>query len=166
MAGVADVLHSAAEMCETKAAEKNVTVVVDCPPGLAARINAPLLEQAVVNLIDNAVKCSPAGTSVRIDAEGAENGTVIRVSDQGCGIPSEHLSRLSSGSTGWTKRVAASWAAPGWGWRSSSTSWRHTAGSCVSRARSAREALSPSISRLARSFKDHHRRRRTRKSMP
>ena len=94
MAGVADVLHSAAEMCETKAAEKNVTVVVNCPPGLAARINAPLLEQAVVNLIDNAVKCSPAGTSVRIDAEGAENGTVIRVSDQGCGIPSEHLSRL------------------------------------------------------------------------
>ena len=63
-AGVADVLRSAAEMCEKKAADKNVTLAVRCDEDLTGFINAPLLEQAVVNLVDNAVKYSPSGTSV------------------------------------------------------------------------------------------------------
>ena len=94
MAELAEVLRSAAEMCEKKAEEKNVTLTVDCPSDLAARISPPLLEQAVTNLIDNAVKYSPAGTTVRIEAEREDGGAVIRVKDQGCGIASEHLPRL------------------------------------------------------------------------
>ena len=93
-AGVADVLRSAAEMCEKKAADKNVTLAVRCDEDLTGFINAPLLEQAVVNLVDNAVKYSPSGTSVRIEAEREEHGIVICVKDEGCGIAGEHLPRL------------------------------------------------------------------------
>jgi len=52
------------------------------------------LEQAVVNLLDNAIKYSNPQAVVEVCAarEGAE--LVIRVKDQGCGIEAKHLPRL------------------------------------------------------------------------
>jgi len=66
----------------------------ECPEELTARINAPLLEQAVVNLVDNAVKYSEAGASVRVIGSQQPDGVAIRVEDEGCGIESKHLPRL------------------------------------------------------------------------
>jgi two-component system phosphate regulon sensor histidine kinase PhoR len=57
-------------------------------------MNPSLLEQAVVNLIDNAVKYSAAGQTVRVEAGRADGEVFIRVIDQGCGIGSEHLPRI------------------------------------------------------------------------
>jgi two-component system phosphate regulon sensor histidine kinase PhoR len=67
---------------------------LECPADLQADINAPLLEQAVTNLIDNAIKYSGAGAAVRIAASQEGNAAVIRVQDQGCGIEAVHLPRL------------------------------------------------------------------------
>ena len=53
------VLEAAVHVCETKAAARDITLELTCPDDLRTRINAPLLEQAVVNLIDNAIKFSP-----------------------------------------------------------------------------------------------------------
>jgi two-component system phosphate regulon sensor histidine kinase PhoR len=61
---------------------------------LQARINAPLLEQAVANLIDNACKHSPPGATVWVDGEQRRDEVVICVRDQGCGIEEHHLPRL------------------------------------------------------------------------
>jgi two-component system, OmpR family, phosphate regulon sensor histidine kinase PhoR len=91
---VVEVLRAGVEMCEQKAAEKQMRLELDCPPELAAEINAPLLEQAVTNLIDNAVKYSEPGDVIRIAAEQAGEEVVIRVQDQGCGIEAVHLPRL------------------------------------------------------------------------
>jgi two-component system phosphate regulon sensor histidine kinase PhoR len=52
------------------------------------------LEQALVNLIDNAVKFSPANSTVRVEAQETGAEIVIRVMDQGDGIPPEHLDRI------------------------------------------------------------------------
>lgn len=93
-APLAGVLHSAIELCQPKAAEKQIALVVQCPEDLAARINAPLLEQAIVNLVDNAIKYSAPGTTVRVGARGEESGVVLWVSDEGCGIAEKHLPRL------------------------------------------------------------------------
>ncbi len=93
-ARVDDVLAVAAEVCGPKAAAKRISVAVDCPQGLCADINPPLLEQAVVNLLDNAVKYSPEDTTVTLSAEESAGEVVISVSDQGIGIPREHLPRL------------------------------------------------------------------------
>ncbi|MFZ1932727.1 MAG: ATP-binding protein [Thermoguttaceae bacterium] len=88
------VLRAAIEMCEKKAIDKGVKIELVCPEELTAEINAALLEQAVVNLLDNAVKYSNAEAVVEVRAacEGAE--LVIRVKDQGCGIDAQHLPRL------------------------------------------------------------------------
>ena len=52
------------------------------------------MEQAVINLIDNAIKYSLAGQTILVDAVRAESEVVIRVQDHGCGIGREHLPRI------------------------------------------------------------------------
>lgn len=91
---LAAVLRSAVEMCENKAVDKRIRVHVDCPEELTVKINAALLEQAVVNLIDNAVKYSDPGSPVRVVGLRDADEVVIRVEDQGCGIAPVHLPRL------------------------------------------------------------------------
>jgi two-component system, OmpR family, phosphate regulon sensor histidine kinase PhoR len=89
-----EVLQLAKQACEAKAAAKNIGIAVTCPDTLRASLNAPLLEQALVNLIDNAVKFAPAHSTVRVEAQETGAEIVIRVMDQGGGIPSEHLHRI------------------------------------------------------------------------
>lgn len=64
------------------------------PKELRARVNGPLLEQALVNLIDNAVKYSGPGSSVQVEAVKEAGQVMVKVTDQGVGIPQEHLPRL------------------------------------------------------------------------
>jgi two-component system, OmpR family, phosphate regulon sensor histidine kinase PhoR len=47
-----------------------------------------------VNLVDNAVKYSPAGETVELLAEQCTDQLAIRVCDHGCGIGREHLARI------------------------------------------------------------------------
>jgi two-component system phosphate regulon sensor histidine kinase PhoR len=89
-----DVLGNAIQICRERAQAKDIEIELDCDDELAAQINAPLLEQAVVNLIDNAVKYSPAGRPVQVEARLETGEAVIQVRDQGPGIAPEHFSRL------------------------------------------------------------------------
>ncbi len=88
------VLVSAVEMCECKARDKQICIEVECAENLLASINAPLLEQAVVNLLDNAIKYSSTGSRVRLAASAEDSEVVIQVQDEGCGIEAKHLPRL------------------------------------------------------------------------
>ena len=91
---VCEVLRRAAQAFTRAADAKKIKVAVDCPGGLSAPINAPLLEQAVGNLIDNAIKFS--GERARVSAGAAQNGgnIEIRVADEGPGIEQKHLARI------------------------------------------------------------------------
>ena len=92
---VRDVLRRAAGNFAKAAEAKRMAVAVECPEGLLAPINAPLLEQAVGNLIDNAIKYSGEGTRVAVSAEAANGeGVLIRVKDEGPGIEQRHLPRI------------------------------------------------------------------------
>jgi two-component system phosphate regulon sensor histidine kinase PhoR len=89
-----DVLESAIEFCEAKATEKNISIDLSCGDDVFARINPPLLEQALINLIDNSINASEPNTSIRVEVEQTEKEFTISVIDQGCGIEKEHLLRL------------------------------------------------------------------------
>ncbi|WP_420208965.1 ATP-binding protein [Candidatus Electronema sp. JC] len=92
---VRPVLENAAAICANAAAEKSITLELDCPDSLRAKLNAPLLEQAVVNLLDNAVKYSSSQKSrVILRAAQEQGGMLIVVQDFGCGIAREHHARL------------------------------------------------------------------------
>jgi two-component system phosphate regulon sensor histidine kinase PhoR len=88
------VLQSAIQVCEAKAAAKKIALELTCPDDLRAQVNPPLLEQALVNLVDNAVKFSEPGGVVQVEAQREGPQVIIRVRDQGPGIPLEHLPRI------------------------------------------------------------------------
>jgi len=88
------VLHSAIQLCKAKAEAKGVTVSLDCPEMLLRRGNAQLMEQAVVNLLDNAIEYSPKESGILVRALEEERETRISVIDQGCGIASDHIKRI------------------------------------------------------------------------
>ncbi len=67
---------------------------MDCPDDLQCQANAPLLEQALVNLIDNAIKYSRRGQGAFDCRQRRRHAMTIKVQDWGCGIAREHLPRL------------------------------------------------------------------------
>ena len=93
-AAISDVIEAAVEVCLPSAQAKGIAIERSCQEGLRAQVNVPLLEQAVVNLLDNAVKYSDPGRRVRVEAERAGDSVIIRVRDEGWGIGAEHLPRI------------------------------------------------------------------------
>ncbi|MGD0597962.1 MAG: ATP-binding protein [Sedimentisphaerales bacterium] len=91
---VRSVLESAVELSGPKAGDKKIKIDIDCDDDLEALINPTLLEQAVLNLVDNAIKYSPAESTIQIIARAAEKEVIIAVKDSGCGIEKSHLSRI------------------------------------------------------------------------
>ncbi|MEX0887662.1 MAG: ATP-binding protein [Phycisphaeraceae bacterium] len=93
-APVSEVLQSVLEVCQPMAQQKRITIALACEPALAAAMNGPLLEQAVMNLVDNAIKYSGEGTRVDVQAREQDGELVISVRDEGRGIEPEHLPRI------------------------------------------------------------------------
>jgi two-component system phosphate regulon sensor histidine kinase PhoR len=91
---VFDMLQSAVQVCELKAREKRTSVDIDCDKQLMVRMNAALMEQAIVNLVDNAIKYGGEGENVFVQATKVDDEIQIRVSDKGCGIESQYLGRI------------------------------------------------------------------------
>lgn len=70
-------------------------VAVNVPADLPlVRVNAPLLEQALFNVLDNAARFSPIGAPVRVEAATRGDELVINVSDSGPGIPAAERERV------------------------------------------------------------------------
>lgn len=93
-AGLTEILSSAVEVCAQRAAAKNITVHLDCPDDLTATVNPPLIEQALINLIGNAIKYSADGKAITVSARVENGGVLLSVEDQGYGIEEQHLERL------------------------------------------------------------------------
>jgi two-component system phosphate regulon sensor histidine kinase PhoR len=92
---VFDALHSAIQVCQHDAEMKGIRIHLQCAADVTALMNPPLLEQALVNLISNAVKYSEEGKNVWVDAVSeAKTGVRISIRDEGYGIEAEHLPRL------------------------------------------------------------------------
>lgn len=87
-------LDNAKTLCQLQAEEKNISITLDCPEDLTLIINAPLIEQALVNLIINAIKYSEPNKTVQVLVEKQNNTAIISVKDEGFGIEESHLHRL------------------------------------------------------------------------
>ncbi len=89
-----DVLATAVGLCRQVVDEKGLAVRLTCEPDLSGRFDATLLEQAAVNLLDNAAKYSPEKSTILIEAMTVNGEIQIRFKDQGMGIAKKHLPRL------------------------------------------------------------------------
>ena len=92
---VETLLTQAAADLEPVAAQAGVRLATLVEPGLPpVNGDADRLTQALVNLVSNAIKFSPAGSTVQIAARITRLGVAIGVTDQGRGIAPEDISRL------------------------------------------------------------------------
>jgi heavy metal sensor kinase len=86
-----DLVRDAAEHMSVVAAAKGLTLewgrLAACP----IRGDADQLRRLLFNLLDNAIKFTPAGKIVRVALEQSEGEARIVVEDTGIGIPAEHL---------------------------------------------------------------------------
>jgi signal transduction histidine kinase len=91
---LAHVIEGVAELYEPLAEEKGLALEI--APGRAAAIrgNVRLISQALANLVDNAIKYSPAGGRIRIAAEDRPQGVALSVADTGPGIPPAERARV------------------------------------------------------------------------
>ncbi|MBI5091320.1 MAG: PAS domain-containing protein [Candidatus Hydrogenedentes bacterium] len=92
--GLQGLIEAAVHVCTPQATVKNTAIAANCEADLAVMGNSTLLEQALVNLLDNAVKYSNPDSTVTIEANRAGQDAQIRVRDFGQGIASDHLPRI------------------------------------------------------------------------
>jgi two-component system phosphate regulon sensor histidine kinase PhoR len=88
------ILHAAVDDCQRLLKQRKVQIALQCPKDLEVSMNGQLIEQAVVNLLDNAIKYSPTSSSIQLTALRQDEWTLVEVEDRGCGIGPEHLGRI------------------------------------------------------------------------
>jgi two-component system phosphate regulon sensor histidine kinase PhoR len=96
------VLQAVIDDFALKARDKHITLSLECSEKISADINRPLIEEAVGNLLDNAIKYSDSGKKIAIKAEtihelslpGKKEDIAISVSDEGPGIAPHHHARI------------------------------------------------------------------------
>lgn len=79
-----------AELYDPLAEEKGLTLTVSLAPGVTVPGNRHLLSQALANLLDNAVKYTPAGGTIALSLTAPATGPELTVADTGPGVPAEH----------------------------------------------------------------------------
>jgi signal transduction histidine kinase len=93
---LAEIADELAELYAPTAEQRGLTLEAEAAPDLLVRGDPFLLAQAVGNLLDNAVKYTPAGGTIRLTVtpEG-DDGVEICVADNGPGIPADELGRVT-----------------------------------------------------------------------
>jgi heavy metal sensor kinase len=92
--GLADLATEVAADLEVLAEEKRQQVRVDAGAEVDVTADRPTLRQAVLNLLDNAIKYSPENATIRLVARRSGSHGVLEVIDNGPGIAPEHLPHL------------------------------------------------------------------------
>ncbi len=91
---LADLIEDLRELYGYVAAERSITLESQAPPELEVDADLNRLRQVIANLLDNALKYTPAGGRVWIEASAEEDGVKIVVRDTGPGIPAEELPHI------------------------------------------------------------------------
>ena len=87
---VYDTLATALGWILLNAKKKQIDVQVECPEHLDARHDRKWTSEALFNILDNAVKYTPAGGQIRVSVEGWEMYVKINIADTGIGISEQH----------------------------------------------------------------------------
>jgi len=86
---LADLVREVGDMYEPIAEDKGIALSIHSPHELSVHGDRDLLIEAVANLVDNAIKFTPAGGRVEVGLACSDGETIVRVKDTGSGI-SEH----------------------------------------------------------------------------
>ena len=89
-----DICQSAFENVRDQAETRSVRLESSIQPDFALTANPGLIEQALTNLLENAVRYSPPGSAVSLEARTKDDSVELIVRDKGSGIPAPDLQRI------------------------------------------------------------------------
>jgi two-component system OmpR family sensor kinase len=89
-----EVVDEVVRAARVVAATRDVAVESTVVPSAAFTGDEELIRRMIVNLVDNAVRHTPAGSSVRVELDETDSGFAIAVKDQGAGVPVEIRSQI------------------------------------------------------------------------
>jgi len=91
---MAELLNEAVGLRESRLAEKTLRIHADVPASAPLHGDRFLLQQAVLNLLDNAIDFSPRGSTIHLQLRQAGDQLELCVQDEGAGIPDYAHPRL------------------------------------------------------------------------
>lgn len=91
---VKELIVNAISVLSESASHKKITINLHCQENLNAELDRELISAVIRNLISNAIKFSPIGSSVQVKAGAENNKLTISVADYGVGISGDRLVKL------------------------------------------------------------------------
>jgi len=91
---LADLAREVAASLNLLAEERLQRLDVAAAASVGVLADRCVLRDAVTNLVDNAIKYSPAGSTIRIHVDGGPERATLTVADEGAGIAPEHRDRI------------------------------------------------------------------------
>jgi signal transduction histidine kinase len=91
---LAEPVQHVLEILEAMTSHENRVIEVDVAPDLYVMADHMRLRQVLLNLVSNALKYSPGGSSIEISATGDDEEITLRIRDYGAGVPLEDQKRL------------------------------------------------------------------------
>jgi signal transduction histidine kinase len=91
---LADLIRQTVELYEDVAEERGVTIETRVTGSGSAALDRNRMRQVLANLLDNALKYTPAGGRVEIAAANEDGQVALTVTDPGIGIPAEELPHI------------------------------------------------------------------------
>jgi len=91
---VAELLDDVACLMRTLADQSGVALVVEAPAGISVMADRDRITQVLVSFTDNALKHSPAGTTIHLHAQSREGVVRLEVADEGPGIAPDEIDRV------------------------------------------------------------------------
>jgi len=87
-------ITSSVDLCKENANFKNIKIDINYSKPVYAKINSLLIQQALINLINNAIKYSNDNTNIFISLKENETEALISIQDEGCGIKEEEFENI------------------------------------------------------------------------
>jgi signal transduction histidine kinase len=89
---IGELAHDVVQKFDLSATEKQISIQIDPDPGLPfVNADIAMIERVIENLLENAVRHTPPGGSIRLTLSPHNSDIAVGVSDTGCGIPGEDL---------------------------------------------------------------------------
>ena len=89
---ISELTHDVVQKFELSAKEKQLNIQIDLDPDLPfVNADIAMIERVIENLLENAVRHTPAGGSIRLNFRPQNSDIAVGISDTGCGIPGEDL---------------------------------------------------------------------------
>jgi signal transduction histidine kinase/PAS domain-containing protein len=92
---IAELLNAAKQMTSEWARQQSLEIVIDCPTAIGTfDVDEQRMKQVIFNLISNAIKYTPSGGRITLEARRVEPWITISVIDTGVGIPDTDRDRV------------------------------------------------------------------------